>query len=173
MSEKIEWPATDHQRPFEVENFPAKPDLDCDIVMKGGITSVVICPLAVCQLATTYRLRSVGAPPLERSPRRRRPQPPSWDERRGRRPRSPEPRCHPASSGWPRFPICSPRSRRRQVDAVPPLPPQPETQRLFELLTAGMHETSRLPKPVTAKPVITMVTPGCWPRRPPRPDARS
>lgn len=33
---------------------------DCDVVMKGGITSGVIYPHAVCQLATTHRLRSVG-----------------------------------------------------------------------------------------------------------------
>ena len=33
---------------------------ECDLVMKGGITSGVIYPLAVCQLATTRRLRCVG-----------------------------------------------------------------------------------------------------------------
>ena len=33
---------------------------ECDLVMKGGITSGVIYPLAVCQLAATRRLRSVG-----------------------------------------------------------------------------------------------------------------
>ena len=33
---------------------------ECDVVMKGGITSGVIYPHAVCQLATTHRLRSVG-----------------------------------------------------------------------------------------------------------------
>lgn len=40
--------------------YPANPQLECDIVMKGGITSGVIYPKAVCTLATTYRLRSVG-----------------------------------------------------------------------------------------------------------------
>lgn len=34
--------------------------LECDIVMKGGITSGVIYPMAVVELAKTYRLRSVG-----------------------------------------------------------------------------------------------------------------
>jgi hypothetical protein len=34
--------------------------LECDIIMKGGITSGVIYPRAVCELAKTYRLRSVG-----------------------------------------------------------------------------------------------------------------
>lgn len=36
------------------------PGLECDVVMKGGITSGVIYPRAVCTLAQTYRLRSVG-----------------------------------------------------------------------------------------------------------------
>jgi hypothetical protein len=40
--------------------YPTNPPLDCDVVMKGGITSGVIYPGAVCELATTYRLRSVG-----------------------------------------------------------------------------------------------------------------
>lgn len=40
--------------------YPANPALECDIVMKGGITSGVIYPRAVCELARTYRLRSVG-----------------------------------------------------------------------------------------------------------------
>lgn len=36
------------------------PDRECDLVMKGGITSGVLYPLAVCELAETYQLRSVG-----------------------------------------------------------------------------------------------------------------
>lgn len=40
--------------------YPATPKRECDIVMKGGITSGVIYPRAVCELAKTYRLRSVG-----------------------------------------------------------------------------------------------------------------
>lgn len=32
----------------------------CDIVMKGGITSGVVYPQAVCELARTYRFRNVG-----------------------------------------------------------------------------------------------------------------
>ena len=45
---------------FTANDFPDEPELQCDIVMKGGITSGVVYPLAVCELATTYRLRSVG-----------------------------------------------------------------------------------------------------------------
>lgn len=36
------------------------PERECDVVMKGGITSGVIYPLAVCHLATRYRLVNVG-----------------------------------------------------------------------------------------------------------------
>ncbi|AXH95629.1 patatin-like phospholipase family protein [Ornithinimicrobium avium] len=38
----------------------ARPTLECDIVMKGGITSGVVYPRAVAELARTYRLRCVG-----------------------------------------------------------------------------------------------------------------
>ena len=33
---------------------------ECDLVMKGGITSGVVYPYAITQLASTYRLRSIG-----------------------------------------------------------------------------------------------------------------
>src|SRR3712207_2244044 len=35
-------------------------DRQCDIVMKGGITSGVVYPKAVCELAQTYRFKNVG-----------------------------------------------------------------------------------------------------------------
>ena len=38
----------------------APPTLECDIVMKGGITSGVVYPLAVVELATKYRFRNIG-----------------------------------------------------------------------------------------------------------------
>jgi len=41
-------------------SYPIDPPLSCDVLMKGGITSGVIYPHAVCELARTYRLRSVG-----------------------------------------------------------------------------------------------------------------
>lgn len=40
--------------------YPAHPPLECDLVMKGGITSGVIYPGTVCELAKTYRFRSIG-----------------------------------------------------------------------------------------------------------------
>ncbi len=40
--------------------YPENPALECDVIMKGGITSGVIYPGAVCELAKSYRLRSVG-----------------------------------------------------------------------------------------------------------------
>ena len=34
--------------------------LECDLVMKGGVTSGIIYPSTVCELARTYRFRAVG-----------------------------------------------------------------------------------------------------------------
>jgi predicted acylesterase/phospholipase RssA len=39
---------------------PPAPDRSCDIVMKGGITSGVVYPRAIAELAKTFRLRNVG-----------------------------------------------------------------------------------------------------------------
>lgn len=36
------------------------PSRECDIVMKGGITSGVVYPLAVCEMALDYRFRCIG-----------------------------------------------------------------------------------------------------------------
>jgi Patatin-like phospholipase len=33
---------------------------ECDVIMKGGITSGVIYPLAICELSTRYQLHNVG-----------------------------------------------------------------------------------------------------------------
>ena len=43
-------------------SYPPRDQLEreCDLVMKGGITSGVVYPRAVCQLATDHRIRSVG-----------------------------------------------------------------------------------------------------------------
>ena len=38
----------------------APPDRYCDLVMKGGITSGVVYPPAICALATQYRLKNIG-----------------------------------------------------------------------------------------------------------------
>jgi hypothetical protein len=38
----------------------ANPTRNCDIVMKGGITSGVVYPFAVCEIAQTYRFKNVG-----------------------------------------------------------------------------------------------------------------
>ncbi len=40
--------------------YPTRPKLVCDLVMKGGITSGVTYPWAVCEIATTYKLRNIG-----------------------------------------------------------------------------------------------------------------
>src|SRR3954447_5313736 len=46
--------------PHQPEVPRERPDRLCDVVMKGGITSGVVYPLAVCELAAVYRLRNVG-----------------------------------------------------------------------------------------------------------------
>ena len=38
----------------------ANPAKKCDIVMKGGITSGIVYPSAVCKLAEVYRFVNVG-----------------------------------------------------------------------------------------------------------------
>jgi predicted acylesterase/phospholipase RssA len=43
-----------------ISSDPAAPILECDIVMKGGITSGVVYPLAVVELSEKYRFRNVG-----------------------------------------------------------------------------------------------------------------
>jgi hypothetical protein len=40
--------------------YPANPPKRCDIVMKGGVTSGVVYPQAVCELAQTYRFVNIG-----------------------------------------------------------------------------------------------------------------
>ncbi len=36
------------------------PELNCDVILKGGITSGIVYPEAICELARTYRFRNVG-----------------------------------------------------------------------------------------------------------------
>jgi len=39
---------------------PAAEPTECDVIMKGGITSGVVYPLTICKLATKFRLRNIG-----------------------------------------------------------------------------------------------------------------
>ena len=48
------------QRPAYTQDLFTAPRLSCDIIMKGGITSGVVYPLAVCELAKQYRFRNIG-----------------------------------------------------------------------------------------------------------------
>lgn len=41
-------------------DYMPRPERECDIVMKGGITSGIVYPLAVCELAKSYRFRKIG-----------------------------------------------------------------------------------------------------------------
>jgi len=49
-------------RELQQASYPSVDALarECDLVMKGGITSGVVYPLAACELARTYRFRSIG-----------------------------------------------------------------------------------------------------------------
>lgn len=44
----------------DVEELNKDVDLNCDLTMKGGTTSGVVYPLAVCELARAYRFRNIG-----------------------------------------------------------------------------------------------------------------
>jgi predicted acylesterase/phospholipase RssA len=46
--------------PFYTADQFAHPVDECDVIMKGGITSGVVYPLAICELARRYRLRNIG-----------------------------------------------------------------------------------------------------------------
>ena len=40
--------------------IPPKPEKCCDIIMKGGVTSGIVYPLAVVELAKQYRFVNIG-----------------------------------------------------------------------------------------------------------------
>ncbi len=44
----------------EAEAASLKPVLECDVIMKGGITSGVVFPLAICSLSKKYRFVNLG-----------------------------------------------------------------------------------------------------------------
>src|SRR3954452_7975406 len=43
-----------------VEDFSLTEPPECDAIMKGGITSGIVYPYAILQIATRYRFRSLG-----------------------------------------------------------------------------------------------------------------
>lgn len=45
---------------FEVAQFDLTDAPECDMVMKGGVTSGIVYPYAILQIATQFRLRSLG-----------------------------------------------------------------------------------------------------------------
>src|SRR5678815_2486994 len=45
--------------PYTQEQFVGEKRF-CDVVMKGGVTSGIVYPLAVTELATKYRLKNIG-----------------------------------------------------------------------------------------------------------------
>jgi predicted acylesterase/phospholipase RssA len=53
-------PATDARLPVYQADAFAAPEEQCDIIMKGGITSGVVYPYAILEIARKYRFRSIG-----------------------------------------------------------------------------------------------------------------
>jgi len=78
--------------PLDQQSQPAMPT--CDIVMKGGITSGVVYPLALVELAKTYRFSNIGGTSARAIAAA------AAGELAGRR-------RAPASSGWRRSPLRS------------------------------------------------------------------
>ncbi|WP_375432864.1 hypothetical protein [uncultured Friedmanniella sp.] len=162
MAEAANHPAPD---PFAEASF-LHPTLDCDIVMKGGITSGVIYPLAVCELAQTYRLHSVGGASAgaiaaaaaaaaevgRQSKTATVPNPvqtsPAALSSAATGGTSPLP---PGFLGLSRFPtlLSGAQSDGRSL-LFHLFRPQHGARRLFALLTAGLDEVSRLPSPAPA-----------------------
>ena len=107
------------------------PLLECDLVMKGGITSGVVYPLAVCELATVYRLRSVGGSSAGAIAAAAAAAPSSAAARA-------------ASSGWPgcRSDLTEPvEGENSRLFTL--FQPQPTMRRLFGLVTAGLGTAGR------------------------------
>ena len=44
----------------ETRAFASEAAVECDLVLKGGITSGIVYPSAIAKLASHYRLRSIG-----------------------------------------------------------------------------------------------------------------
>jgi predicted acylesterase/phospholipase RssA len=57
QSNKLEFHSTKRRMPLEHGTLPRR---NCDLVMKGGITSGVVYPYAVVEIARAFRLRNVG-----------------------------------------------------------------------------------------------------------------
>ena len=45
---------------YVISGSPKDGPHECDLIMKGGLTSGVVYPLTICKLATKYRFRSIG-----------------------------------------------------------------------------------------------------------------
>lgn len=52
--------AYDFQHPYDPSDPKKEKELHCDLVMKGGLTSAAVYPLAVLELAKSHRFHSIG-----------------------------------------------------------------------------------------------------------------
>ena len=163
MPQAADGPSAGVSESFTEASFPAQPDLECDIVMKGGITSGVIYPLAVCELAKTYRLHSLGgasagaiaaaAAAAAEAGRA---------SLAGSSVHVAQGESGPLPAGFlglAQFPTLLTQDQAGGKSLLFNLfRPQPETSRLFELLTVGIDEAGRLSRPPKPWPVIKLTT---------------
>jgi hypothetical protein len=161
MSQPDHPAAAEELPPLTAESFPAKPDLECDIIMKGGITSGVIYPLAACELAKTYRLHSVGgasagaiAAAVAAAAEVGRASLADGGAQAGPQDAATLP---PGYLGLSRFPdLLSEKQPDGNSLLFHLFRPQPEAKRLFELATAGMDGVTQLPRPVKPWAVLKL-----------------
>ena len=45
---------------YTADQFALRDPPECDLILKGGITSGIVYPYAILELATKYRFRSLG-----------------------------------------------------------------------------------------------------------------
>jgi predicted acylesterase/phospholipase RssA len=56
----IKWGTAMRERVYNHRDFDHTPEESCDVIMKGGITSGVVYPWAIAELAKKYRFSSIG-----------------------------------------------------------------------------------------------------------------
>lgn len=109
----------------------SQPTKNCDIVMKGGITSGVVYPLAVCELAQTYRFKNIGGTSAGAIAAAATAAAELGRDRGG----------FAQLEGLPQYlgaPAPDGKSKRKQSNLFSLFQPQPETRPLFDVATAAV-----------------------------------
>lgn len=172
--------AATEPRGYGPDDFPDEPALQCDIVMKGGITSGVVYPLAVCELATAYRIRSVGGASAgaiaaavaaaaelgRRAPAAASPAPPSPEDENARV------MLPVGFAGLARFPELLTQAQGDGKSLLFHLfRPQERARRLFSLVTGAIELVAKLPEdppPAAVRGTVVALAVGLVKRTPGR-----